>query len=318
MELGFSPALTDMELSKTSPKSPEDKTSGEILEPAGEVMLRDIRKGTMEHVSLLHTEIMADHPRLHFSNVDWTSDPHTFILDARLVFTEYSGWQGLVPKDRVSLIADFFCASRSGWQELQRRNKSGHVAHTYCSSLNTAMLVDLVRQDLERISREIRKYYETHGSYSDAGNYHVAEMEFRRIRRKLRIAPLSRLALEVYKAVSNYGESPSRAMFCLLLLWFGSAIGYMYTGFGFGTEEVIRYPWPPQFEVSWPAVGRNLSNLAHALAYSFANLIPGYFRSLLPGQAPGRLTPFLALVEGVLGIGVLTLFLLAVRRRFRR
>jgi uncharacterized protein YjbI with pentapeptide repeats len=273
----------------------KDRVSGEILEPAGEVVFRDISTGVMERVSFLHTEIMAERPRVRFINVGWSSNPRAFVLDAQLAQQNPAWLQSINPDGLLVPLAKAFSAPSGG-----------------------EILLNLLRQDVERISREIRMYYEAYGSYSDAGNYHVAEMEFRRIRRGLRYAPLSRLALEVYRWVSNYGESPSMALGWLLIIWLVFAVGYMYTGFGFGVEETVRYPFPPQITGGWPVVTKNLSDFIHALGYSFANLVPGYFRSLTTGQCPGRYTPFLALVEGVLGIGVVTLFLLAVRRRFRR
>jgi len=110
--------------------------------------------------------------------------------------------------------------------------------------------------------------------------------------------------------VSNYGESPFRAFGWLLGIWLGSAFFYLFTGFNFSGHNV-------KFDFS------NISSflndlLFKAIPFALANLIPGYFRFITQPQANPLATTIISIIEGVLGITVLTLFLLAVRRRFKR
>ncbi len=274
-----------------------DSRPQEIQNQTGAAVFSDIKKGTMDCVSFLHTEIMGCSPRVRFVNVDWSRRPKQFIRDAVFVFEPPERWGISVPFERTDELADMFSAP------LGERGPSND-------------LVICIRRDVERIAREIRKYFEFYGSYSDAGDYHVTEMEYRRAR-----APwfsFQRFLLAGYKRFSLYGESAGRAFAWFLGVWLVSAPLYMYAGFTFGKAGTVRYVLRPDVELAWPVIWRNLADFAHALAYSFVSLIPGYFRLNATQDWPGYFTPFIVVVEAVFGVGLLTLFLLAIRRRFRR
>lgn len=169
---------------------------------------------------------------------------------------------------------------------------------------------------MERTSREIRRYYEELSSYPDAGDYYVAEMNYRRATRQ---GPLFyRFGLLLYWLFSDYGESAARALGWLLGVWLTSAFCYMYAGFAFGKIGPVRYSLRPDLTITGATVWRNFVDFAHALAYSFINLVPGYFRLGTPQEWTTWTTPFIVVAEAVFGVSLLTLFLLAIRRRFRR
>lgn len=55
---------------------------GRIIEPAGQVVFRDISEN-MNRVSFLHTDIITDRLLVRFANVKWETDPKEFIFDAK-------------------------------------------------------------------------------------------------------------------------------------------------------------------------------------------------------------------------------------------
>lgn len=58
---------------------------GKIVEPAGQIVFRDILKG-MNRISFLHTDIFTDRLCVRFLNVNWERNPGEFIFDARFAF----------------------------------------------------------------------------------------------------------------------------------------------------------------------------------------------------------------------------------------
>lgn len=151
-----------------------------------------------------------------------------------------------------------------------------------------------MKQDVERIAREIRRSTEKYGSYSDAGDFYIAEMEYRRSNSKKKQVRsiLFYLALSLYKLFSNYGESPSRALVSILIVWLLPAV-------------VITIFQSLSFSQFLTLCGNTLANMISLQIPSegvlkFCNLM------------------FIWIVHKITGISIITLFLLAVRRRFRR
>jgi hypothetical protein len=200
--------------------------------------------------------------------VKWETDPREFLFDAKFALERFEQWQEKTGLSKTTTDA---------------------IPILYNTADELAKLPDLVRQDVERIAREIRKFYETYGNYSDAGNYHIAEMDYRRVQAGW---PkwFSRLILEGYRCLSLYGESPGRALIGLLILWLLFALFYPLLGLSYGS----------------------------ATSLSFLSLFP--FVSRIQGDAATQsgLVKFVSGFQALVGTSVLTLFLLAIRRRFRR
>jgi hypothetical protein len=236
------------------------------VEPTGQVVFQDIAEG-MDRVSFLHTGIMTDRPLFWFWNVNWSEkDPRKFIFDAK------------------------FVRSRSEWSKSTGLGLDVHRLPGLFNAAHDSDQVELlVKSDVERIAREIRKSYEAFGNYSDAGDFHIAEMEYRRIQAGW---PkwFSRLILEGYRCLSLYGESPGRAFVGLSILWLVFALLYPLLGLSYGS----------------------------ATGLSFLSLFP--FLSRIQGDAAMQVNVvrLASGVQALLGTSVLTLFLLALRRRFRR
>lgn len=199
-------------------------------------------------------------------------------------------------------------------------NLKDFINAIFCVDIeNRNKLKKLISLDVERITREIRRFYEDFGNYPDAGDYYIAEMEYRRVRTSFTLKPIKtlffRLALELYKLFSYYGESPSRAFLWLLFILFGGGLVYLFTGFKY-FENTIAY----RLIFDFSKFGKTISDyFCKAIPFAFSNLIPGYFRFASQTYQPtSQWTTIISLIEGTLGITLLTLFLLAVRRRFRR
>jgi uncharacterized protein YjbI with pentapeptide repeats len=163
----------------------------------------------------------------------------------------------------------------------------------------------------ERAARTIRKLVERDGSYADAGDIYIIEMNFRRRRFEWSHAFIRRLLMELYRGVSRYGESPSRALFCLAILVLTSAGIYLFTGFKF--MDVPHQHIPLTLGPAWPTLG----HFGLALVYSFGNIVPGWFKPESMGPT-SLATGIVSVVQAVFGIVILALFVLAVRRRFSR
>jgi hypothetical protein len=285
---------------------------GRIIAPAGQVVFRDISTG-MDRVSFLHTDILTDRLLVRFFNVKWKTDPDQFIFDARFVLCrDTAEWQEAtgLHKERIASLRELF--------HTERRDPSVETAEQkqLREAQELADCMSLVRQDVVRIAREIRRSTEEYGSYSDAGDFHIAEMEYRRVQ-----APrfsFQRLLLAGYKCFSEYGESPRRAFKWFFGVWLVSALLYMFAGFTFGKTGIVRYALALDKQFAWSAFWRLCVDFLHALAFSFVSMVPGYFRFTAPAEWPTPFSPFIVVVEAVFGIGLLTLFLLAIRRRFRR
>lgn len=273
-DLNFVHGISDITMEKNQSK-------GQLIEPAGQVVFRDIEKN-IKRVSFLHTEIFSDRLYVRFDNVRWEPRPEDFIFDARFVFHPPEKWQ-----EKTGLNSEI----------LEALPKIFNTESPYQTGKDKkAMLADcapLVRQDVERLAREIRRSNEEYGSYSDAGDFYIAEMEYRR--KKTPAKPLKpllfKLALLLYKLVSNYGESPSRALGWIFLLWF--------------IPSIIKLLFCKSFSQCLNFSGYVLANML-ALQYPAEHLLQAYN------------CPLIWTLHKVIGISVITLFLLAVRRRFSR
>jgi uncharacterized protein YjbI with pentapeptide repeats len=312
---------------------------GRITEPAGQVVFRDIG-ANMNRVSFLHTDILTDRLLVRFSNVKWETDPRQFIFDAQFASIRRGEWTeesvaqktGL-PERAVMRLPGLYSADRLLADGKASQNRAQHKA----TQFRTAE--PLVKQDTERIAREIRMSHEKYGHYGDAGNYYIAEMDYRRLRapwtqlleepigscgrssfaklvRRIPTATRSllyRSALELYRATSLYGERPNRAFWNLIMLVVSSAVFYLFAGFRFHGDIPTRRNLVPDLSQFWATLG----DFIHALFFSFTNLVPGWFRGQDIGPA-SRAAAIVTVIQTTLGISVLTLFLLAIRRRFRR
>jgi len=323
----------DFVYGKSDIKMENGYTKGQIIEPAGQVVFQDIPKG-INQVSFLHTEILTDRLCVRFSNVKWEKDAKKFIFDANFAFIEDWNRETLqestgLPENVIDTLPQIFFVATAGLKKMALSTSQAElnpeiffVATAGLKKMalpisqaelnpeiffvatpelktdaekeeNIKRCEPLIKEDVERIAREIRLSYEKYGNYPEAGDYYIAEMDYKRAKTsKKPVRPfLFWLALSLYKWVSNYGESPSRALGWILGLWL------------------------------LPLLIIGLRNRLHLTdgnlcGYVLANMIA------LQAPSPELLQAFDSLpfwmVHKIFGISVITLFLLAVRRRFRR
>lgn len=277
--------------------------NGFIVWPVGQVEFCDMVHG-MNRVSFLNTEIYSDRPYVRFRNVTWDSGADGFIYDAR--FTPDVWHQNQMPNAATPASVRSELAIL-----LHVRDREDKQASMESAASLERKLTQLVRQDVERIAREIRRATEAYGSYSDAGNYYAAEMEYRRTRSD---SPASeRIALSLYGWVSGYGEKPLRALARLLMvLGIASAI-YPYTGFCLRTTDEVHLRLTPDVHNWWPT----MLAFAKSALFSLAHVVPGFLRSQDCGPTSDW-TTFVLILQTLCCASVVALFLLAIRRRFRR
>jgi len=120
-----------------------------------------------------------------------------------------------------------------------------------------------------------------------------------------------KVLLLAYRCLSKYGESWLRPLGWLLLVLILFSVVYMFTGF-----EGMEYSYSLFSKYGIISFQGLLRDFSWALIYSFKSLIPG-FGQLSP-RSTSAWTTALTVVEGVLGAVIITLLLLAIRRRFRR
>ncbi|MEO0050415.1 MAG: pentapeptide repeat-containing protein [candidate division WOR-3 bacterium] len=179
-----------------------------------------------------------------------------------------------------------------------------------------AKIPRLSKKDDERTARYIRLQAEKYGSYADAGDFYIIEMDFRRKRfRKDPKRWFQYILMELYRLVSRYGESPGRGAISLVLaLLFFSWI-FVISGFNFMNQRVDRDLFPPEIS----ALGPTLKDIGLAFLFALANIIPGNIGGDVMGnELSSAATKVWVIAQVIITYIILALFLLAIRRRFSR
>jgi hypothetical protein len=178
-----------------------------------------------------------------------------------------------------------------------------------------AKLPGLSVEDGERTARNIRLQAERHGSYADAGDFYMIEMDRRR--KRFRRTPgrwFQYVLMELYRFSSRYGESPGRAVVSFLAVLAGFGVLYSLAGFSIGSIDVSR-----GLSFDLRQFSGTLLDFARGMWLSLINLLPGNLRGETLGvKLPTTLGKLAAVFQVVFSYATLTLFLLAIRRRFRR
>jgi uncharacterized protein YjbI with pentapeptide repeats len=154
--------------------------------------------------------------------------------------------------------------------------------------------------NVQQLYDQLRMNYEETGRYHEAGDFFVGAMEMRR--KGKREKWLIRKALFWYKWISLYGERPARAFGWLIVLLF--FFGVIYSSCNL----------EPVKDISETIM---TSGFGRGLMISLSNLTLGRIDPLFSVLDPvwGNIWKF---AETILGGVVLSLFLLAMNRKFRR
>lgn len=280
---------------------------GRLVESAGRVVFRDIAKN-MSRVSFLHTDLFSDRLNVRFAAVKWDKDPQRFLFDHTFSTGSPEDWHqrdARIDTDEMLGLFNVEAPSQPGETSEQAAARRAVLDST---------ISRIVPVDVERIAREIRRFYEEYGSYVDAGDYYTVEMDYRRWGTPWLRNFFTRLALEIYRRVSKYGESPIRALACLAAIIAVFASIYVFTGFKFQGNDVQRLTRiDPRHTLA------TLGDFGRSCLFALANLVPGYFRLQSDRLAStSEATTILSFFEAIFGVTTLTMFVLAVRRRFSR
>lgn len=165
----------------------------------------------------------------------------------------------------------------------------------------------LMWSEIIRLYTQLKKNDEDHRNYIDAGHWFYREMEARRRLMILGLAPgcwsefSSRFCSFSwwYKAISNYGESQKRPLFWIGAILMVFAVAYSYCGVGFADGT-------PQY---------GLSNFDNGFVYSLLVMTFQFGKTTVTKD---HVVMLLASTQLLLTAIVVPLFLLAVRRKFRR
>lgn len=162
----------------------------------------------------------------------------------------------------------------------------------------------------------LKKKYESARNYIDASDWFYREMECRRrliavnrsrVVRRLRQNIFS--FLPWYKYISSYGENYTRPLWCIGSVLTLFAMVYFYWT-GYPTDSgPVNYAFA--FEFNDGAVGDFLG----AVAFSAGIMLLQFLKLAAEQPSP---TPVLAVIQVVFTLILVPLFLLALRRKFRR
>ncbi|MBN1573000.1 MAG: pentapeptide repeat-containing protein [Deltaproteobacteria bacterium] len=171
--------------------------------------------------------------------------------------------------------------------------------------------------EVQNIYNQLRLNYEKTGRYHEAGDFFVGAMEMRK--KGTRESIITRLMLFFYKYISLYGEQPIMAFLWILLTPFLFIPLYLLSG--------LKYKDPSRplecnfFNIIDFIKNLNWEDIVNTFYFSLSNLALGKYLSVSfdTGLVPlSNITNFVILLENVCGLLFITLFLLAMNRKFRR
>lgn len=160
---------------------------------------------------------------------------------------------------------------------------------------------DRAISSVEAAYRNCRLALEKNHDYSTATDFYVGEMKIRRLRRQR--GQLNRNIFEdLYRLLSNYGASPSRAFACLL--------GLAFVHFAVSQSLICA---APDISCSWtPSIGHFIEQAANSVRIVTLQRFLGSWGNDIPGQA------LLDIIVAGLAPIQIALVVLAVRARIRR
>lgn len=166
---------------------------------------------------------------------------------------------------------------------------------------------------VQQLYNQLRLNYERSGRYHEAGDFFVGAMEMRR--KGTREKWIIRKALTFYKCISLYGERPVRALLWLFVTPFLFLPLYFFNGVktkpGIDPSHTINYDL-----IHSAATTSFWSDLGKTLYFSISNIWLGRtFTDLIPENG---WTILISIFENIAGVVLISLFILAMNRKFRR
>jgi len=162
-------------------------------------------------------------------------------------------------------------------------------------------------EETAEVYRRLRLNYESRLAYEFASDFHVGQMLM--MLKSLNKRNPKKWFLWLYRYVSNFGESVGRPLLWFGGLWLLFSFLWSFNGFAYNGGKVnfdLAWPWlmSPDFEMA--------KDVGRCLLYSFKTFLT------LPDLKGGVISQTIGAVQRLAGASVITLFILALRRAFRR
>lgn len=199
------------------------------------------------------------------------------------------------------------------WPKVDGRPQVGDEIEFVASDPRTGTL-----EVIELLYLQLQANFDTKKRYHIGGDFYISAMETRRkqfsswLRRNL----FSLIAL--YRHVSFYGERYVRSLGCMFFLVFILAFSYLPLGFDYPAADPPRGHYEPTVKYVFSSrmkISEFLKDYAKALDISFHSFT---FQRAEPSFRLTNLSRIFYIAESGVSATLLALFLLAVRRRFRR
>ena len=160
---------------------------------------------------------------------------------------------------------------------------------------------------LGEVYRRLRINFEMRLAYEAASDFHIGQMET--LLKNPATSKFKKLFLWWYKWISNFGESVSRPLWWFTGLWLLFAVFWFFEGFEYNGRTV-------NYDFIWPSVVsptlETVKDIGKSLLFSFKTFLTlPYLQERVASQALGA-------VQRLAGVSVIALFILALRRAFRR
>lgn len=211
------------------------------------------------------------------------------------------------------------------WPEIG--NRLAVFDEIYYSKKNTddKILKKATLGEIEQLYLRLQANFENNKRYAEAGDFYIGAMEMRRkqiaeksgrIRKWLRQNIFSLIAC--YRLVSLYGERYTRSLIWMLAVLLLFPIFYLLAGFDYPetnppstntTYENVNYDI--SFKLNTSQLTRDFSRALFISLHAFTFQRNAAFRLSTASQV-------VSIIESVLSAILIALFLLAIRRRFRR
>jgi uncharacterized protein YjbI with pentapeptide repeats len=170
-------------------------------------------------------------------------------------------------------------------------------------------------EEAASVYRRLRLNYENKLDYHTAGDFHVGEMECRR--RGASRGILDWLFIRAYRIISGYGESVGRPLWWLLVFFaLFTGLFLVWTGFPATDGSAVDWAWgfKGMFSCGW--WGELWQGISFTLRSSASFAVPRYAENV--NAKVGATLPALMFFWKVFAVTIVTFFVLALRRRFRR
>ena len=157
------------------------------------------------------------------------------------------------------------------------------------------------RPHVEELYRQLKQNYEDRRDYERAGDFHIGEKEMRLWNPDTRLD--LRIALLIYKSLSEYGENYRRPLLGLILLWLFTSLTVPCIGLAMKSENAVIVLSPiSQSDFGW------------ALLYGFQAIFHITGKEFMPHGFAWMIH----MIASILGPILIALAGLALRQRLKR